>query len=75
MVTNGNADIERVGIGEYFSAQVLSRGKAGCRKPVADIFKLACSRSMWSLLQWFMWEIIRSMISRVLSELEFDRSG
>ncbi len=42
VVTNGNADIERVGIGEYFSAQVRAE-EAGCRKPVADIFKLACS--------------------------------
>ena len=30
-----------MGIGEYFSAQVRAE-EAGCRKPVADIFRLAC---------------------------------
>ena len=31
-----------MGIGGYFSAQVRAE-EAGCRKPVADFFKLACS--------------------------------
>ena len=42
VVTNGNADIERVGIGEFFSAQIRAE-EAGCRKPLAGIFELACS--------------------------------
>ena len=74
VVTNGNADIERVGIGEF------SQPKSAPRKRVAanhwpEFSNSRAARSMWNLLQWFMWGIIRSMISRVLSELEFDRSG
>ena len=41
VVTNGNADIARVGIDEMFAAQVRAE-EAGCKKPARRIFQLAC---------------------------------
>ncbi len=40
-LTNGNADIERAGIGKFFAALVNSRS-AGVAKPDARIFHVAC---------------------------------
>ncbi len=40
-VSNGNADVHRVGIGRYFAASVSARD-AGVAKPDARIFRAAC---------------------------------
>jgi len=42
VVSNGNADVHRIGIGEYFAAIVNSRS-AGCPKPDPRIFHIACA--------------------------------
>lgn len=41
VVSNGNADVHRIGIGAHFAAVVNSRS-AGCAKPDARIFHVAC---------------------------------
>ena len=41
-VSNGNADISRLGIGPFFSGQISAR-KAGVKKPDPRIFQAACS--------------------------------
>lgn len=43
VVTNGNADVERIGIRHYFRAVVSARS-AGVAKPDARIFHLACAQ-------------------------------
>jgi putative hydrolase of the HAD superfamily len=40
-VSNGNADIERVGLGEFFAGSVSAR-RHGMAKPAASIFHAAC---------------------------------
>jgi 2-haloalkanoic acid dehalogenase type II len=40
-LTNGNADVARVGLGEYFAGAVSARD-AGAMKPEPRIFELAC---------------------------------
>ena len=40
-VTNGNADLERLGINQFFAGHISARS-AGILKPDARIFKLAC---------------------------------
>jgi len=41
-VSNGNADVERVGLGDYFSGAVSARVH-GIAKPAASIFHAACT--------------------------------
>ena len=41
-VSNGNADVERVGLGDYFSGSVSARVH-GIAKPAASIFHAACA--------------------------------
>ena len=41
-LTNGNSDLERIGIGRYFAAVVSARS-AGVAKPDARIFHAACA--------------------------------
>ncbi|RPI43474.1 MAG: HAD family hydrolase [Betaproteobacteria bacterium] len=41
-LSNGNADVARIGIGEYFAAVVNARS-VGCSKPDARIFHAACA--------------------------------
>jgi putative hydrolase of the HAD superfamily len=40
-VSNGNADVERVGLGEFFAGSVSAR-RHGVAKPAASIFHAAC---------------------------------
>ena len=42
-LSNGNADVERIGIGRYFAAS-LSAHEFGAGKPAAPIFHAACAR-------------------------------
>jgi FMN phosphatase YigB (HAD superfamily) len=42
-VTNGNADIDRIGIGHYFDASAAAH-EVGFGKPDPRIFEHACSR-------------------------------
>ena len=41
-LSNGNADVGRIGIGSYFAARV-SAGRVGARKPHPEIFLAACA--------------------------------
>lgn len=41
VVSNGNADVHKIGIGAHFAAVVNARS-AGCAKPEARIFHVAC---------------------------------
>ena len=43
-LTNGNADLERIGIRHLF-ADVVAAAEAGVAKPAAGIFGLACARA------------------------------
>lgn len=42
VVSNGNADVHRIGIGGHFAA-VVNAGSAGCAKPDPRIFHAACT--------------------------------
>jgi putative hydrolase of the HAD superfamily len=42
VVSNGNADVSRIGIGEFFDAVINARG-VGCAKPDRRIFEAACA--------------------------------
>lgn len=43
-LTNGNADLERTGVGRWFRAGVVSAMEVGVAKPDPAIFGLACER-------------------------------
>ncbi len=43
-VTNGNADVERVGLGRYFSG-AINASKAGAAKPAPEIFQQAIAHA------------------------------
>lgn len=41
-ITNGNADIQRIGLGNFFDFCLTAR-EAGCEKPAIEIFHRACA--------------------------------
>lgn len=47
-ITNGNADVHKIGIGEFFDFVVRSE-EVGCSKPDPEIFRVAAARSGFEL--------------------------
>ncbi|WP_087020585.1 5-amino-6-(5-phospho-D-ribitylamino)uracil phosphatase YigB [Thaumasiovibrio subtropicus] len=50
-ITNGNVDIHKIGLGDYFSFS-LQGGVEGAAKPAKDLFEIAAARTHIPLKHW-----------------------